>query len=1070
MKTKISKILGVSLALVLVFSLAFAILPSKAQADEGNMAWVGQPLPTAAYAVLAAGTDVTEVAVGPDGMTMYAIDGTEALDGSGATGISIYKSMDGGQTWLGLAAVPGAIAFPPGNVAVAPDNANVLAVACFDVASGQDDIVYISTDGGVTWATLPALVNNDVLAGALRVLDLKIGPARSGTIYGRDYMVATADDDTATAAGILAGSLQILGETATWTVADDLAAAANTGTTADFIACEFSPNFVGDRIIFGVGNPGAATNFYTYNVQNYSVTLPTLVHAAVNLDAVATDYDLAVGANAVVIGDIAVPSNFDITPGFERAYASVATTALTNNGVWRCDSVLAPTELGMTATPIRSIAYTGDTANGTLFAGQYIGAVLATQVWSTTQMTTNLPAWYPSFKPATGFVAAVAAFPGGAYVRLSPNYSADNKVFCGTTDAGAGLESAFSVSTNAGLTFDQEALVDSIAANTVVKIDAIQLSPDGAKLYVATDDATHLSLWETATPPSPFSWKRIFCFAGNNGTLAINKATWADAPEIYFAETPPVANRLYASYDGGNIFNTRSAPVIGAGNTINFMAVESSKVLFMAVGATGAVANVYKSTNGGSVWSPARPALVGNIWSVIPAPGGDVLVGGSAGLASISVDGGTTFAQLPPGLNPAGNYVVIPDEGYAENGYIYGGSVVALGAGVSSFFRLKVGTDFLWENLANPTTNAGFVGMGMSNGTLYGMTAAAGADRTLVPHFAVGDQVWTTMSIGAPAAAAFFDLGQNKAYAANATVGLWAYNDYYATSSTTINTPASGAVIPVDPVTGRANTLPFTWSAVGSGTGLATNYLFAIFETSQGFPGAQIVATGAMPLPSAPSNAVYPVGVAAAAAPDINYTFLAGVEYGVMISALNQVSGDLVSSQWSDPVIFSIEAGSGIISPTHAGPELTSPTPGDQEVDPGCAFSWNPMAGVTEYELIIATDSALTSPVAGTPVTLATTSYGPVELDYSTDYYYAVQATAPTSSVQTVGAFRTMDEPVEKYTCEYCGLTFDTRAELEAHIAAAHAAVTPLYIWIVIAIGAILVIAVIWLIFTTRRA
>jgi hypothetical protein len=49
-------------------------------------------------------------------------------------------------------------------------------------------------------------------------------------------------------------------------------------------------------------------------------------------------------------------------------------------------------------------------------------------------------------------------------------------------------------------------------------------------------------------------------------------------------------------------------------------------------------------------------------------------------------------------------------------------------------------------------------------------------------------------------------------------------------------------------------------------------------------------------------------------------------------------------------------------------------------------------------------------------------------------------------------------------------LTFDTQAELEAHNAAAHAPVTPMYIWIVIAIGAILVIAVIWLIFTTRRA
>ena len=545
----------------------------------------------------------------------------------------------------------------------------------------------------------------------------------------------------------------------------------------------------------------------------------------------ATTEDLGAVANGILAGDIAVPSNYDITPGFERAYASTASAVVANDGVWRCDSVLAPRELGFVGTAVGSIAYSGDVSSGTLFAGQYAAATaLLTQVWSTNQMTTNLPAWYPSFKPPTGGT-------GLAYVRVSPNFAADKTAYCGTT----GAESAFNVTTDAGLTFNQEALIDNGIGNTIVASTAMLLSPDGAKLYLVTDDvpgagAGQISLWDTVTAPSPFSWKRIFCWtsgagAATTGVLAVNKATWADAPEIYVAESnPTVVNTLYASYDGGNIFNTRSAPVIGAAGIIAFMAVESSKVLYMAIGI-----NAYKSTNGGSVWSPARPGNVGNIFSVIPAPGGDVVVGGTGGLASISTDGGVTFAQLPPGLNPAGNYVVIPDEGYAENKYIYAGDVAA----ANRVFRLQVGTDSLWANLANPTA-ANIIGIGMSNGTLYAMTATL-ADRTLIPHFAVGDMVWGSMN--APAALVGmvrFDVAANKLYTSDGTAaaatGLVAYNDFYATAKTTINSPASGAVIAVDPVTGRANSLQFSWSAVGTGTGLGTNYLFAIFEAITGLP------------------------------------------------------------------------------------------------------------------------------------------------------------------------------------------------------------------------------------------
>jgi hypothetical protein len=83
----------------------------------------------------------------------------------------------------------------------------------------------------------------------------------------------------------------------------------------------------------------------------------------------------------------------------------------------------------------------------------------------------------------------------------------------------------------------------------------------------------------------------------------------------------------------------------------------------------------------------------------------------------------------------------------------------------------------------------------------------------------------------------------------------------------------------------------------------------------------------------------------------------------------------------------------------------------------------------------------------------------------------AVNATA--QSNWATGIFTTeAAPPAEVFTCAICGLTFDTRAALEAHIATAHAPVTPttpFYIWVIVAIGAVLVIAVIVLIVTTRR-
>ena len=84
-----------------------------------------------------------------------------------------------------------------------------------------------------------------------------------------------------------------------------------------------------------------------------------------------------------------------------------------------------------------------------------------------------------------------------------------------------------------------------------------------------------------------------------------------------------------------------------------------------------------------------------------------------------------------------------------------------------------------------------------------------------------------------------------------------------------------------------------------------------------------------------------------------------------------------------------------------------------------------------------------------------------------TQYFWGVKGTQPTESPQSIGTFRTIVTDV--YACPFCSETFTTAGALDSHIVAIHPAATPAYIWAIIVIGAVLMIAVIMLIMKTRR-
>jgi hypothetical protein len=172
----------------------------------------------------------------------------------------------------------------------------------------------------------------------------------------------------------------------------------------------------------------------------------------------------------------------------------------------------------------------------------------------------------------------------------------------------------------------------------------------------------------------------------------------------------------------------------------------------------------------------------------------------------------------------------------------------------------------------------------------------------------------------------------------------------------------------------------------------------------------------------------------------------------------------------------------------------------DQPIRP--IFQWNEIDGATAYELELADNPFYGGASVKKPLYNTVWAWD-VDLEYGTTYYWRVRAISKsTASSWVQGVFTTMAEPkpeappvapgptafptpvvtvmpqapagpVPKYFDPVSGLYFNSEAELKAyqtaHPPGSDVPTTPAYIWAIIIIGGILVIAVIVLIVRTRR-
>jgi len=1058
MKTKINKIFGVALALVLVFGLAGAFIPVNLTEAIGPGTtpnqWQNVSIPGAGTHNLRA-ADAADIAVAADGKTIYAVDTQTA---------GILQSPNNGGRWT-LLPNPVGIALPPRLVAVSPDDPQAIAIVDSSAAAAgfAAGTVWISNNGGTTWAALAAVAGN---AGATSIVTgVAVGPSRSGTILNRDYAVSVAD----TAATTNGGDVLFQGLNTAWTSCATVGAFA--ANTFDFTSLIMSPGFLGDRCIFAVGSDtavggtaevgGANGDTYLFIIQTSDVApLATVVAppGAVRLDTATTDSPPALnnagGFAQILASSVALPQDFDPTTAAGRrtfvSWASRLVGGLTvcADDVYRVDNQTVRKLQTGAANGIFSIAYSGTITGGTLIAGESLGtAPIYTLVHHTEDPQLSQPSWATSAKSPTGQTNCV--------VGIDP---ADAMLcYAGTS----GIESAFSISRNGAVSFNQHSLI-----NTEIDgISDIMLTPDGAGIYMATWDnavvaatgsASNLdSLWYSPIPTGGSSWDRVRISPidwGNavGGSIVRLSPEYLDVPALYWFDAG--ATNVQRSVDAGNIFSNRTAPAAIADAT-----VENADIVYLCNGA-----NVYSSTNGawffGLPVATGVPAFIFDLemaptYPEKPVAGNLLASSGVTGGVFYSWNAGAAWRPFDPFIpGSAGGLQVVADPDFdgSSNKTIYAGDP-AVGLGI---WRFDLDVSTTWEQITAPAGLA-MTGLAMSGGTLYGSydtagVAPTGALRSLVPDLPViASWIWENMNVGS--AALTFNAAPNALrvaspdseiylYAIDTLTGtLWAYNDTMAKNKPELTVPD---VVPVDSVTGRNSQFTISWPGMSN----ATTYEVQIHND----PACSqlVVTSGAVYIPS---NPLSPTLVIAPAA------LVAGQDYFVRARARDQVPGDTIRSNWSSVSRFSVEGGERV-EVSYLGVQPLGPLPGATGVPLSPGFTWSPYASSTRYEFKLANDAALTDIVAEAKVSTTGYKYDGT-LANNTTYFWAARGIEPTVTAWS---------PISSFTTEKKAVEPMPPVVIEQPTPAAPV-VSQTMIYVIIGIGCILVIAVIVLIVRTRR-
>ena len=1034
-------------------------------ASAGYLAWSGVTLPAQfTNQLTTANRDLGPVALSPNNNIIFAA----VNDIQTPAQPIVYKSTDSGHTWVPTSTALGAAA---GDIIidleVTPNyiGDNTVFVATQTPAGGAGTgIVYHSTDGGATFNQL-GVVSLDTDEVITR---MSVSPDYDGV---GEIAVGIADIAHNVVPATAGTCVQIWGVNGAlnWTNAGPAAA-------VDVTAIQYSPNYANDATLLAVTS--AANSQPQLRARVGGTWDATITATNIGASAVVDFESAPVGAPATNLqaADIALPSNYDAnTTTKRRAYVSIVGEAGylaggTQSNVYRVDNVTTGVALNP-GVELWDLDYSGTYSSGTLFGGLFSKVAGNLDVYYTTAVTSTSPTWYPSTNAPTGTSVAGVLPPVGlnmcssAHIDVAANFPASKLIVAGTV----GTDSAFAVSTDAGISWNERGLIDNAGlaltfptagvAPNIFNCD-MELSPNYANdktIFLLSTNSSggvnDTNVWRTTDGGTTFDRVMTANFnVAGIGIIAISQSYAANGV-LYVGDTATV--NLYYSNNKGNGWTARAIP--GAlGITIGAMAAPDSTTLYVGdqAGNTGTVA---KSTNSGLTWAGANARATGSVGNIksLAVQGNIIVAGDDQGTVWRSTDANASWSGVGlPILAGSPTFVAI------DHNWVY-----AQLANFGDIYRWDIGTSTSWFQIATTP----ILGSGIelaSDGTLYAFDPTAAAnnqvyrsiDPELGPTPPVPSFEWMTgLAAVAGRAMSVAPGGSNTVVVLeDTTPGLWIYTDTLSKGAlgATLLAPENGYVMP------NTDQAYFSIQNVGG----VTNWQLA-FSNDPNFINNVDMTQRQTP----PATSVFI---------DISTT-LAGVNNEFPVYWKARATGSPLVGTWSITRMVIPQPQIGVNAPVPAA--VATNLEGRASVTP--VLNWTAFKNATGYQIQVAIAH---SPVNFTEANLIVDEVlGPVTtyaitdepLLYNQAYGWRVRALTAAGSSDWSGAVGFLTEKEEAaptaqptYTINVPTSTVTPTFTVTVPTSTTTpTTITPTWIYAIIVVGAVLVIAVIVLIVMTRK-
>jgi hypothetical protein len=613
------------------------------------------------------------------------------------------------------------------------------------------------------------------------------------------------------------------------------------------------------------------------------------------------------------------------------------------------------------------------------------------------------------------------------------------------------VNSAIARTTDLGKSFNGVKLVNSNFNN----MSDFWISSDASVIYAITDDGATNSLWRK----NAGVWERILIFTGANYSANWLVRAADSAPTAVFLAKKGARNVVYSLDNGDFTWTTRFSQQ----NIADFAAASASLVYYVSdTGATGAAFKGAATTT--SIAWTNLGALTGapRLFNITLVDGGFVVGAQTGAVGYYNGTALTTVIALGTGN------VVVTASGVASGDTIFAASATDGGVG-----RWVIGTNTAWTVLTADSTTMSFTGIAYANGVAYAYDnvgeVATGNNNlyryiptVAADRIAVTDALTFTQTNMVNALQ--ISTGSNTLWARDSATNpdtIQSYTEYLLLAVPALSYPINGEIIPVNSINGAVNPFNFLWTApaVTALPAAGVTYTLIVYYDAAGL--LPVVAGGANTPATNMNSAVAWAGLLTA-----GETYYWRVQITAPVTSVATAMGS-----------FTVQQLQAIV------PDISSPENGAtiDNLTPG--FSWSPISGVTSYRFELAKEPTFallvyTDDVPGSGAALPVAT----QLERGRTYYWRVKALTPAEGEWSqVGIFTvaelpptptptptitpTIILPTPTITLPQPTVTVVLPTTSEAPV---EEIATP-YIWAIIIIGAVLVIAVIVLIVRTRR-